>query len=295
MRIIVLCIILLTASVSDAQVQLDSKSLSNLVAISELYSNNPNLTDVAFAKTIDSLRTRQLDRVVDTLVAVRKQDATILETRFLKRPSDEDLYLWYVIREIHYNNATEVGKPRPSIEVANETLSKKIDSRWLLDNYYYRIRGGIAAYFNQADLSKHDLKMGELGLKDKTERAIFFLNMMESLAGGRFMVLMMTKNNKKILEFSHRFPKFDGKEYYFFKEFDYLDFDWIGYEKLESYNRRHIDRFYVTLLAHHAAERGSGDAKTAEQIFRNSILNDPKYFKFSDAKDSLQALYESSR
>ena len=147
------------------------------------------------------LRTPRLELIVDALVAAGKGDGTILQTRFLKKPSNDELAMWYVIREIHYNMNNKTRKPRSNRDVANEVLAKKIDSRWLLDNYYYRIRNGIALHFNDTDLSKQDFRLDELGLADKTEKAIFFLNTMEALAGGRFMVLLMTKNNSAFLNF----------------------------------------------------------------------------------------------
>jgi hypothetical protein len=118
---------------------------------------------------------------------------------------------------------------------------------------------------------------------------------MEGLGGGRFMVLMMTRNYPKVLEFSDRIPMFEGKKYYLFKDFDYPDFEWIGYEETESYNTRHLERFYATLIAHHKAELETRDKKAAADLFRDSILSEPKYFKFSGAADYLQSLYDSSK
>lgn len=296
MKIILLFVVLLLAStICNAQVQLDSKSLTNLIAISELYSQNPNLSSDNFVKSINSFRTAKLSQVIDTLIAVSKGDETILETRFLKQPTDEELVLWYVIREIHYNRTGDTKNPQSSADVAKNVLSKKIDNRWLLDNYYYRIHGGIASLFNTADLSQHNFKIDDLGFKDTTEKAIFFLNMMDTLVGGRLKVLAMMKNNKKILEFCDKLPKFNGKDYYYFKSFDYPDFDWIGYEKIESYNTRHIGNFYTTLTGHRLATAALRGETTGKHIFLNSILSQPKYFKFSELSDYLQTNYDSSK
>ncbi len=191
--------------------------------------------------------------------------------------------------------ASKTQQARSDSDVANEVLAKKIDSRWLLDNYYYRIHGGIASLFNSADLSNLDLKVDDFGFRDETEKAIFFLNMIDSLVGSRFKVLLMTRNNQKILEFCRKLPKFNGKEYYYFKNFEYPDFDWVGYEKTESYNERHIGNFYVVLIAHSKAKTELGDNTTAKGIILNSILHEPKYFKFSELKEYLQKLYDSAK
>ncbi|MBK9163757.1 MAG: hypothetical protein IPM21_07580 [Acidobacteria bacterium] len=276
-----------------AQVQLESQDLANLVKVSEIYSADVNLRSEGLESSLKPYRSPKLNQLIDTLVVLAKGEGGILADRYLKRPSDDDLYLWYVIREIHYNRTHESKKPRAGDEVAKETLAKKIDTRWLLDNYYYRIRGGIASHFNDADLSKLDLKIDELGFNDKTERAIFYLNFMEAIGGGRFMVLLATKNFQRILDFTKRFPKFNGKEYYTFNNFDFDDFEWIGYEKVESYNSRHLERLYVTLIAHHRAETSAGSKTIAEKIRKESILSEPKYFEYSSVPDILRSINDS--
>ncbi|MEO8711657.1 MAG: hypothetical protein ABI405_06005 [Parafilimonas sp.] len=286
---------LLLAIFSNGQVKLQQKDLDNLIAISEVYSQNPNASGEIFFKSIDSLRTPALDQIADVLIAVGKADKTILDNRFISRPNDDELTLWYVIREIHYNRINKNQAPRQEIEVANEVLSKKIDRYWLLDNYYYRIHSGIAKLFNDADLSTYNFNIDSLGFKNETEKAIFFLNMIDALVGGRFKVLQMMKNNNKILSFCERLPKFNGKEYYYYKSFDYDDFDWIGYDKIESYNDWHIGDLYNTLLAQFNATAELKDKQAAQEIYFNSILHEPKYFKYSQAMNDLQELYEKSK
>ncbi|MDJ1481118.1 hypothetical protein QNI16_11535 [Cytophagaceae bacterium YF14B1] len=294
MRPILIIALFLLTTFSNAQVTLNPTDLKNLLAISQLYSQFPNGGD-KFAKEAEKLRTPVLNHMVDALMVAGNGNKEILENRFLARPSDEELVLWYVIREIHYNRTNEKQAPRPDSTVANEVLSKKIDTRWLLDNYYYRIHGGIASLFNKADLVKYNFNIDEMGFKDETEKAIFFLNMMESLIGGRFKVLQAMKNNKSILEFAAKLPTFNGKAYYYYKRFDYEDFKWIGYDKEEFYNERHIGNLFSTLIAHFSALAGSGEKKAAQEVYFKSILHEPKYFKFTPLKDDLQSFYNQSK
>lgn len=294
MRSLVVAFLLILPLGVTAQVQISSKDLTNLVRVSEIYSTNPNLRGVELEKSLGALRTPKLDSLIDTLLAIGKGDGSILADRFLKRPNNDDLYLWYVVREIHYNNLDSAKGTRPNVEIARETLAKVIDTRWLLDNYYYRIRGGIAMHFNDADLSNINLRPDKLGLKDKTERAIFFFNVMEAVGGGRFMVLLATRNYGRVLEFANRFPLFNGKKYYTFRDFDYADFDWIGYKEVESYNSRHLNTFYTTLIAHYRAETEVGSMKVTDSIFRESILSEPKYFQFSNSSETLRSIFESA-
>jgi hypothetical protein len=295
MRQTLVFIFLMAVTITKAQIKLEQKDLNNLIAISELYSGSTNARGDRFAKSIDSLRTPKLSHIADALIAVGKGSKSILETRFLARPNDEELILWYVIREIHYNIVNEKLTSRPNIVVANEVLSKKIDSRWLVDNYYYRLHGGIASLFNNADLSDYNFNIDSLGFNNETEKAIFFLNMMSALVGGRFKVLQMMKNNKKILDFCEKLPKFNGKEYFYYESFDYEDFDWIGYDKTESYNAIHIGGLYSILIAQFTATAELRKKQEVQQLYFNSILHEPKYFKFSQNKDDLQSLYDKSK
>src|SRR5258708_18454052 len=289
MKRLIIPVLFLCYFLAQAQVKLTQQDLTNLISISELYSNNVGAQKSI--KPIDSLRTPKLNHIIDALAATSKGDKTILETRFLSRPDNDELMLWYVIREIHYNNQNK-SKTKSSKEVATEILAKKIDSRWLLDNYYYRIHGGIATLFNEADLSTVNISIDSLGFKDATEKGIFFLSMVDALIGGRLKVLQMLKNNQKILEFTKKLPKFNSKEYYYYKNFDFEDFDWIGYDKTESYNGVHIGNLYHTLIAQFNATAALGSKNETRELYFNSILREPKYFKYTKLKDDLQALFD---
>lgn len=295
MKQILFLIVLITSTITKEQIKLEPKDLNNLITIGEIYSLNTNARGEKFAKSLDALRTPKLNPIIDVFISVGKGDKTILEHQFLERPNDEELMLWYVIREIHYNRINKKNTPKPNLVVANDILKSQIDSRWLLDNYYYRIHGGIANLFNEADLSEFNFDIENLGFKDNTEKAIFYFNMMESLAGGRFKVLQMMKNNKKIIEFSDRLPKFNGKDYYNYKNFDFDDFEWIGYDESKRYKEVNLGILYNTLIAQFAATVELKGKKEAQEIYFNSILHEPKYFKYSQAKDDLQLLFDKSK
>lgn len=285
---------LLFSIVVQAQLKLGDKDFKNLIAISEVYSKNPNGRGEAFAKSIDSLRTPKLNHIADVLIEVGKGDIKMLEPNILSRPNNEELIMWYVIREIHYNRVSKTKTSRDSSIVAREVLSQKIDERWLLDNYYYRIHGGIATLFNDADLSKYDINIETLGFKNQTEKSIFYLGFIDALIGGRFKVLKSLKKNDKIIEFSNKLPTINGKQYFSYRDFDFDDFDWIGYETTESYKQIHINSLYEVLIPQFIAI-GEIDKKRGQEMYFNSILHEPKYFKYSKAKEDLEFVYEKSK
>jgi hypothetical protein len=290
------CLILLifTSIYTYSQIEISDSDLNKLVEIGEYYSKNVMLTEKSAIEDLEKFRTEKLHNLIDVLQTQSKQSIEILDKKYLNRPSYDDLVMWYIIREIHYNLTDKENEPRISIEVAKEIVNKKIDERWLLDNYYFRLYGAVARIFNKTDLSKYNIELDNYGLKSDTEKAIVFLNLMDAL-GTRFKVLQMMKNNKKLIEFASRMPKFNGKEYFYYTDFQYEDFEWIGHKKKEMFNERHIGLLYEIILAHMNAESDINGRKETVEIYQNSIMTKPEYFKYSSLKYELKKLHKKSK
>jgi hypothetical protein len=166
---------------------------------------------------------------------------------------------------------------------------EKIDDRWLLDNYYYRLSNRIGMLFNTADLSKHDFRLETLKLKNETERAMFVMFIINT-CGQRLSVMKFTGKGdpESVVK---RLPKIDGKDYYYYKDFHYEDFEWIGYKKLESYNQRQLGTFYGVLLNHLDLLLKNGQTEKAKELYRESILSNPTLFKYSASQKTLNDIY----
>ena len=273
--------------------QTNNPDFENLVKLGEIYSKNVNVTGKE--KSVNELRTPGLNHIIDALIAIGNADKKLLSKEFLTKPSETELKYWYILREIHYNNQSKDSEHRPNDIVAKETLKKEIDNRWLLDNYYYRICGGIAKIFNDKDLSKYNFNLDEYGLENETEKAILFFSITNSLTQ-RFKVLQMMKNYDKILEFADKLPTFNGKSYYEYTFFSFEDFDWIGYDKTESYLERHLGNLYATLIEHFSALSKKGKTEEMRELYFNSVLFITDYFKYSGGMEKdLEELYNQSK
>lgn len=273
----------------------ENADFENLVKLGELYTRNINAKGDDFKTEIKKLKTPGLNHIIDALIVVGNSDKRLLTKEFLSKPSEQELKYWYVLREIHYNNVSKNSERRPNAEIAKETLEKEIDSRWLLDNYYYRICDGIGMMFNEKDLSKYNFDVDDYGLENETEKAIFYFAFSSSLTQ-RFQVLQMMKNYDKLLEYSYKLPTFNGKPYYEYKAFDFEDFDWFGYDKIESYKTRHLGVLYTTLGLHFSALAEKEKADEMRGLYFNSIMFIPDYFKYSGGmKNDLQELYNQSK
>lgn len=284
---------LITAFVQTGQAQLtlSDTDFNNLVAIGEYYSRNVMLTGETAVDDLEQWRTNKLDKVVSTLQVKARTSKEILSPVYLSRPSDDDLVLWFVIREIHYNLTDKDTTPKPSEDVARKYLAEPIDKRWLIGNYYFHIQSTIAMLFNTMDMSELNFDLTSYGLENDYEKAALYFNMMDAFTT-RFSVLQYMKNHHKLLEYAARLPKFNSQPYYFFKDFQYDDFEWIGHKKVEMYNHRHIGGRYTALLAHMNALAEVEDKESASSLYWNSILTAPQYFKYSKAEKELASMYK---
>ena len=68
----------------------------------------------------------------------------------------------------------------------------------------------------------------------------------------------------------------------------------VGVETVR-FLRRHIGGYYSTLIAQFSASAELQDKKRMREIYFNSILHEPKYFKFTESKDELQSFYDKSK
>jgi len=292
MKQIFTLILITTTTILSGQYK--TNDFENLVKLGEIYSKNVNATGNDFKKSVEALRTPNLNHIIDALIAIGKGDKKLLTKEFLSKPSEQELKYWYVLREIHYNNLSKNTEPRPNELVAKETLDKDFNYHWLLDNYYYRIRGGIAKMFNDMDLSKYNIDLNDYGLETETEKAILFFSISNSLTQ-RFQVLHMIKNPDKLLEFAGKLPKFNGKPYYEYTAFDFEDFEWIGYDKTELYKERHLGSLYSALTGHFSALAEKDKAEEMRNLYFNSILFIPDYFKYAGTMEKdLRELYNKS-
>ena len=295
-KIVTIMLICCAASHVRAQLKLAEPDFKNLIALSELYSHNTMCNRPEFKRSADSLRTPVLNPVIDFLIATGKADTSLMGTHFLSRPPYEELVLLYTIKQVHYNRIDTAKKKPSDNDIANSTLAKNTDVRWLLHTYYSFLGSGISMLFNTADLSNLNINTDDLGLKDETEKGIFFLSITDYLVRGRFMVLSHLKKSDRLLYFARRMPMFNGKPYYYFSDLEFPDFDWSGYvNEKGTYKEVHIGAFIGTIAAHFAALANSGDKAAARNLYFNSILHRPEFFKYSIEKEMLQKTYDEAK
>lgn len=252
------------------------------------------LTQPTANEDLENFRTERLSEIIDVLQAIAKGSIDILDDKYLNKPSHDDLVMWFVIREIHYNLTDKENQSETSMEVALKVLSQEHDERWLIDNYYFRIQGTVAKLFNTEDFSKINIDLTKYNLTTEFERASLYFNLTNAFTT-RFKVLQYVKNDQKIIEFANKMPTFNGRKYFEYSDFNYDDFEWIGHKKTEMYNKRHIGGLYSALVAHLNAIGNIKGKKISQKMYWDSIMSKPQYFKFSESEVDLNKLYNSTK
>lgn len=278
----------------SAQVKLSEKDFENLVTIAETFKENPNGSGPDFKKTLQKLRSQKLNKIIDVLTTINDNSTKILTPKYLNRPTNEELQLWYVLYEINLNMQDDNTNPRDNKVIAKEVLESNIDERVLLNNYYRYLYGNIAKLFNDSDLSNINLETEKYHLKNDTEKAIFFFRITEPLIV-RFMVLSQMKNPDQLYKFAKKMPKVNGEEYYKFTSFSIEDFEFFLDGKMTSFMEHNMNRYYNCLASHFWAAGEKEDFEKVRDIYYKSILYKPEYFKYYSDKKSLEKLYESSK
>nr|WP_319401687.1 hypothetical protein [uncultured Carboxylicivirga sp.] len=288
-----LILLILISVTGFSQIQLEQADLDKLVGLGEYYSKNVMLSSENAVNELEEFRTDKLNNIIDVMQVMAKGSMDIIDEKYLTKPNDSDLILWYVIREIHYNLTDKENQPKPSMEIAKKVLADSIDKRWLIDNYYFRIQGTIAKLFNTVDFSKIDFNLNSYGLETDFEKSALYFNLLNAFTT-RFKVLQFMKNNKKIIEFADKMPTFNGKAYYEYTDFDYEDFQWIGHKDIEMYKARHLSNLYAALTAHMNASAAENESNLTNKIYWSSIMSKPDYFKYSGNESDLKKLYKKS-
>src|SRR5690606_35965427 len=69
---------------------------------------------------------------IDQLIASKDGSDEVLKTKYLQRPTDEELMYWYVVREFHYNSSEPDSLKKSQDQILDWLTKEKIDDRWLL-------------------------------------------------------------------------------------------------------------------------------------------------------------------
>ncbi len=254
-----------------------------------MFRNNPPENVLG---SLDKYDNTEIAFVADFIQETIRPSNNILSDKFLTRPADKDLKQIYIVRQINLNVRKE--NPVDNNQLI-ETLNKKdITTQELVDNYYSMV---FAAYGNKVDpydLTATDFQLNNYGLKDDTEKGIFFLESMRlnGLLIFGYMNIVKPPNYSKALGFINKYPKYNGSPYYQFIDLNFPDFK-INIEsesKQQSYKEYYIDKYYETLLSHLDCLRDAGEKDKIYDLVLGSLLKEEIYYKYSKREKDIKKL-----
>lgn len=224
-----------------------------------------------------------------------RENNSILSDTYLKRPTDRDLKYLFIIVHINYNLRKD--NPRDNNELINELEKKNILTQDLVDNYYSML---IACYGNKVkpfDMSRVNFDLNSYGLKDDTEKAIMFLEVMRLCGLQIWGYINVAKPPKYELamEFINKYPRFNSLPYYQFLDLNFPDFEINieSQEKVQSYKDYYIDKYYATLINHLTClTETNQDKEKMYDLVLGSLLKEENFYKYSEDEKRLKKLFK---
>jgi len=222
----------------------------------------------------------------------------LLSQPFISRPDDKVLKQIFIIRAINLNL-------REENQVDNDKLidslsSKELPTYELVDNYYGMVFTAVGNKNQPFDLSKTDFKMKEYNFKDDTEKGIMFLRCMDycgkTIWG--YMNVVKPPNTSKAYDNIKQFPKFNGRAYYQYTDFYFIDFEMniVKDKGIQGYKSYYLDKYYETLLSHLIClNKEGGSEKEKNDLLLGSILKERNLYKYTKYKETLEDIFKEQK
>ena len=255
--------------------------------------NEPTKEDI---KDMESDIPENCKTAGDFIVQTSTKKNKLLTQPFLARPTDEALKQVYIIRAISHN--LRETNPIDNQHLIDSLLAKNIQVYELVDNYYEMLFMAIGNKNQPFNMSKADIKIRELALKDDTEKGIVFLECI-ALCGTTiwgYINIVKPPNTQKALEYIKKYPKINGRPYYQFNDFHFPDFEMIIVKDKgpQSYKSYYINKYFETLLSHLLClNKEGGSEKEKNDLLLGSILREKNLYQYTKYKEMLEGIFQS--
>ena len=227
---------------------------SDLVLLAEAYHkyHHTNNIDYSIFEKIDKISSTELDEEKEFIAELIKPNNDILNTKYLTKPDLSTLENMFIVRALNYNMFK--NNPISNKKVIEKVKADQISYQEMLSAYYNMIFGVLVNKHEDLDLSKVSFDLNNLNLSTKQEKGIFFLTSMESFGTDIWGYMNIPEPNdyKSALEVINRYPKYNGKEYFKFNDFDFDDFQiTVNIRKPKvSYKDYFLKKYFGTLGYH---------------------------------------------
>ncbi|MGY3090177.1 hypothetical protein ACVWYF_003232 [Hymenobacter sp. UYAg731] len=240
---------------------------------------------------------KQLMDVPDNLKAAAKfitQTITVnnelLKKDYLTLPEEETLKsIYYIIKS--------GANPDDNNSLLENLKTGNIPRSGLIDNYYTMLFIAVGNKNRPFDMSGNNFILSDYGLKDDTEKDIFFLRCME-LCGKMIwgqMHLAKPANTKQGMLLIKKYPKINGAKYFQYTALDFPDFpiNIAGETGPQSYKFFYLNKYYDLLLSHFSClnqEKAPKDDINA--LVTTSVIKNRSLFKYTTNKAKLESILQ---
>jgi hypothetical protein len=276
---------------------LKASDLNNdLIELAKIYRNfmfRNAATETAFEQ-LDKISASELSTTTKFVRETITSANQLTTKEFLTLPDESALKYIYIVKKVNWNLREEA--PRNNNELIAELTDKAVSRYELIDSYYGMLFSAVGNKNQPFDLSALNFKTNNYGLKDDTEKGIFFLKAMDlcgtSIWG--YMNIVNPPNYKKAMSYIKLFPTFNDQPYYQYLDFGFEDFEMqiLKDKPAESYKGYYLNKYYDTLLAHLGClSQKKKQEKERYDLLLGSILKEERYYKYSKKKTVLDGLF----
>lgn len=171
---------LLTLAIAAGFSQLTLTDRNNeIVELAKLYKNFMfrNAPPESAFKQLQNISSTELAVSVKFIRETISTNNNLTTPEFLTLPDEQTLKYLYTIRLVNWNLRED--NPTDNNELINELMKKEVTRYELIDSYYDMLFSGVGNKNQPFDLSVTNFEMSGYGLKDDTEKAIFFFKAMD--------------------------------------------------------------------------------------------------------------------
>ena len=255
-----------------------------------MFRNSP---PASVLKDFEKYNNTELENTANFIKEALTNDNNLMTEKFLIRPDNKDLKYIYIVEHINYN--VRKDNPEDNDQLIKELNDKDISDNELVDTYYSMLFDGYGNKIKPYDLSGVNFELNKYGLKNDTEKGIFFLQSMNFNGTTIWGYINIPKppRYEKAFELISRFPKYNGSLYYQYLDLSFPDFK-ISIEldkKPQSYKEYYINKYYETLLNHLSCLNALNHSKDEiYDLILGSILKESNYYKYSKKEGELKKL-----
>jgi len=278
----------------------DEQNFTNeIIHLAKLYRNHHvgGKLDMDESKALAKHKIPELSETKKILLILSDDYNLKKWKKILVKPDEVTLKNLYIIRTVNWGFYDDTPPEESELKSIVEALvNEETNPLELLSCYYDMVFMHITNKHRPFNMAKVNFNIEAYNLANDTEKSVFFLESMEAfgtLIWG-YMNVPNPPNFDKALEFIHKYPRYNGQEY-----FEYINLDMDDFlvtinsdEPKKSFKKYHLNKLMNTVLYHVLCLVQK--EKYAEQkmdVLSNSIIRNESFWQYSETPEIFQKIY----